>query len=264
MTNATRKTGKKLLLSIAGYDPSAGAGVLLDIAVFRGFGFFGAGILTALTAQNSRRVTGVRLPGGRFLLRQYEALVEDIEPSGIKVGMLGGCANLPALSRILVRHPGIPVVVDPIVRSSSGRWLLEKRAIPSFLTRIKGKISLLTPNLQEASILSGRRPRNPEEMKEAARRIADRIAAPCLVKGGHLAGPLADVLYDGRRFFMFRHKKQPLDVHGSGCFLSSSLLGYLVRGHPLAEACGRAVEFTQGALRRAVRLGRGRKVFFSF
>ena len=90
MESGMEKIGKKLLLSIAGYDPSAGAGVLLDVAVFRRFGFIGAGLLTAVTAQNSRRVTGVHCLGGRFLLQQYEAIVEDIAPSGIKVGMLGG------------------------------------------------------------------------------------------------------------------------------------------------------------------------------
>lgn len=264
MESGMEKIGKKLLLSIAGYDPSAGAGVLLDVAVFRRFGFIGAGLLTAVTAQNSRRVTGVHCLGGRFLLQQYEAIVEDIAPSGIKVGMLGGRGNIPALGRILSRHPDIPIVVDPVVRSSSGRWLLEKQALPSYLSRIKQKISLLTPNLDEASLLSGRRPRNPEEMKEAARRIADLVGAPCLVKGGHLARTVADVLYDGRQFYLFRHKKRPLDVHGSGCFLSSSLLGYLVRGRSLPEACSLAVEFTQAALRKSVRLGRGREIFFSF
>jgi len=264
MKSGKKKAGWKLLLSIAGYDPSAGAGVLLDVAVFRRFGYVGAGILTAVTSQNSRRVTGIHRVGGRFLLRQYEAIVEDMAPSGIKVGMLGGCGNLPALRRILSRHPGLPIVVDPVLRSSSGRWLLERRAIPSFLSRIKGKISLLTPNAQEASLLSGRRMGNSEAVKEAARRISDLIAAPCLVKGMHLAGAVADILYDGRLFYVFGHEKRPFDVHGSGCFLSSSLLSYLVQGKPLPEACDLAIEFTQAALRKSVRPGKGKKVFISF
>jgi hydroxymethylpyrimidine kinase/phosphomethylpyrimidine kinase len=252
------------LLSIAGYDPSSGAGVLLDVAVFRRFGFLGAGILTAVTAQNSRRVLDVRPLGARFLLRQYEALAEDVSPSGIKVGMLGGRGNIPAVGRILAQNPDIPVVVDPVLRSSSGRRLLEKDAVPAFLSRIKGRISVLTPNLQEASLISGRRVRNPEEMKAAARRISDLVSAPCLLKGGHLTGTAADILYDGQRFTLYPHEKLPLDVHGSGCFLSSSLLGYLVRGRPLAEACALASGFTLEAMRKSVRPGRGREVFFSF
>jgi len=255
---------KKALLAIAGYDPSSGAGVLLDIAVFRRFGFYGTGILTSITAQNSRRVTDIRCLDGRFLFKQHETLVQEISPAGIKVGMLGCRQNIPVLGRILAKYPEIPIVVDPVFRSSSGLWLLEKEAVPSYLSRLKGRISILTPNLAEAALISGLRPKNPEDMKEAALRIADRIAAPCLVKGGHLAQRITDVLYDGRRFYLFPRKKVQGDVHGTGCFLSSSLLSYLAMGKPLAEACALASEFTGEALRRAVRMGRGRKVLFSF
>jgi hydroxymethylpyrimidine/phosphomethylpyrimidine kinase len=259
-----RAPQKKVLLTIAGYDPSSGAGVLLDIAVFRRFGFPGTGILTSVTAQNSRRVTGIRCLGGRFLLNQYETLVQDISPAGIKVGMLGCRRNIPALGRILARHPDIPIVVDPVFRSSSGRWLLEKEAVPTFVSRIKGRITILTPNLAEAALISGLRLKNPEGMKEAARRIADRIAAPCLVKGGHLAHRITDVLYDGWQFYLFSHRRVPEGAHGSGCFLSASLLSYLAMGKPLAEACAKAADFTGAALLRAVHLGKGRKVLFLF
>jgi len=254
----------RVLLSIAGYDPSSGAGVLLDVAVFRRFGFLGTGILTAVTAQNSRRVTDVCCLGRRFLLSQYETLVRDVSPAGIKVGLLGCRGNIPALGRILARQADIPIVVDPVLRSSSGRWLLEKDAVPSYLARIKGRVSVLTPNLYEAGLISGLRLRDPEAMKEAARRIVDRIAAPCLVKGGHLARRVVDVLYDGRQFYLFPHKKVPADVHGTGCFLSSSLLSYLAMGKSLVEACALASEFTGAAIQKAVRLGKGRKIFFLF
>jgi len=260
MTTKDKGT-KKVLLSVAGYDPSSGAGVLLDVAVFRRFGFLCAGILTAVTAQNSRQVTDVRCLGRRFLLSQYEALKADVVFSGIKVGMLGCRRNLPALESILDQHPDIPRVVDPVLRSSAGRWLLEREAVPAFLAVIKGRVSVLTPNLSEAALISGRRLQNPEAMKEAARMIVDRIAAPCLVKGGHLAPQVVDVLFDGRQFYHFPHERVPGDVHGTGCFLSSSLLCYLVKGKPLPEACARATEFTGSALRDAVRFGKGRSVF---
>jgi hydroxymethylpyrimidine/phosphomethylpyrimidine kinase len=255
---------ERVLLSIAGYDPSSGAGVLLDVAVFRRLGFLGTGILTAVTAQNSRRVADVRCLGRRFLLNQYQTLIQDVSPSGIKVGMLGCRANIPALGRILAHHPDIPIVVDPVLRSTSGRWLLEKEAVPSYLSRIKGRISVLTPNLDEAALISGLRLTGPEAMKEAARRIVDLIAAPCLVKGGHLARKMEDILYDGRKFSRFPHEKVPGDVHGTGCFLSSSLLSYLVMGKPLDKACALASEFTWGAIRGAARLGKGREIFYLF
>lgn len=254
----------KVLVSIAGYDPSGGAGVLLDIAVFRRLGFPGAGLLTAVTAQNSRTVAAVRCLGGSFLYRQYETLVQDVGLAGIKVGMLGGPGNIAALGRILANHEGLPVVVDPVFRSSSGRWLLDKKAVPSYLDKIKGRITLLTPNLDEASLIFGRRLRKPVDMKEAARKIVDLVAAPCLIKGGHLAGKAEDVLYDGRRFFLFPHKRIAKDVHGTGCFLSSSLLCYLVMKKSLVEACSLASEFTQAAMKKAVHLGKGRAIFLEF
>jgi hydroxymethylpyrimidine/phosphomethylpyrimidine kinase len=178
--------------------------------------------------------------------------------------MMGCRSSTQALPRILARHAGIPVVADPVLRASSGRWLLEKEALPAYLAGIRGRVTVLTPNLSEAALISGLRPADPEGMKEAARRIVDRVAAPCLVKGGHLAGRLVDVLYDGRQHFIFPHRKVSKDVHGTGCFLSASLLSYLVMGHPLAEACALACEFTQAALGRAVPFGKGREMFFSF
>ena len=258
------QAGKSALFSIAGYDPSSGAGVLLDVAVFRRFGFLGSGILTAVTAQNSRQVMEVRCLGPRFLLNQYETLIGDIAPAGIKVGMVGCRGNIPALGHILARHADIPIVVDPVLKSSSGRWLLEKSALPAYLAQIKGRISVLTPNLHESALISGIRPRGPEAMKEAARRIVERIAAPCLVKGGHLARGVVDVLYDGRKFYQFPHAKIAGDVHGTGCFLSSSLLSFVVLGNSLVEACALASKFTHSALRRAVRLGQGRPIFFLY
>ena len=236
----------------------------MDVAVFHRFGFLGAGILTAVTAQSSRRISEVRCLGGKFVLSQYETLRQEISPTGIKVGMLGGRRNIPALVQILGRHPDIPIVVDPVFRSTSGRWLLERDAVPQYLSQIKGRMSILTPNLLEAALISGRRPRNPEEMKESARLIFDRIGTPCLVKGGHLARQIVDVFYDGFRFALFPHKKMPGDVHGTGCFLSASLLCYLAQGKSVLEAAGRACEFTQAAIRKAVPMGEGRKILAAF
>ena len=101
-------------------------------------------------------------------------------------------------------------------------------------------------------------------MKKAARTICNKVAAPCLLKGGHLTGSAIDVLYDGRQFFLFPHKKIPLDVHGTGCFLSSSLLCYLVQKKALPEACSLAIEFTQTAIKKAVTWGKGRATLLEF
>ncbi|MEW5900030.1 MAG: hydroxymethylpyrimidine/phosphomethylpyrimidine kinase [Acidobacteriota bacterium] len=251
----------KVLLSIAGYDPSSGAGVLLDIAVFHRLGFCGMGALTSVTIQNTTRVESFRTLPGRFILGQYKTLAKEVSFSGIKVGMLGSGKNIPALDLILKKHRDIPIVVDPVFRSSSGCWLLEREAVPSYVARLRDKISVLTPNLEESSIILGRRVQSLEEMKEAALRIGDLIDAACLVKGGHLKKKVSDVLYDGRRIQVIANPKIPKTVHGTGCFLSSSLLCFLAEGHSVAKACELAVGQTRQAIQRAVPSGKGGFIF---
>jgi hydroxymethylpyrimidine kinase/phosphomethylpyrimidine kinase len=251
----------KTLLSIAGYDPSSGAGVTLDLAVFRKIGFDGMGILTAATAQNTKRVVASYAPPSRFLFLQYQTLRREVSFSGVKTGMVGHRKNIPVISRILGEHRGVPIVVDPVLRASSGAWLLEKAAIPYYISHLKGKISVITPNLEEAGLISGRKVRNLEEMKEAASAITDIVAAPCLVKGGHLSKGAVDLLFDGRRYYVFEKGKLHRDVHGTGCFLSSSLLCFLVKGYLLAKACELASAFTHAAIKKAVKIGRGKPVF---
>lgn len=251
------------LLSIAGYDPSGGAGVLLDIAVFEELGFRGFGILTSVTAQNPGRVASVHHVPSPILTSQYETLAAAFDIAGFKVGMLGTAANLAAAARILAGNPHVPCVVDPVLRSSSRAILLERKAWPRFLPLVRRKASLITPNLDESSALAGFRVRTVEDMKEAARKIYRTSLVPCLVKGGHLAGGPVDVLFDGKGFWAFEHPRIRRDVHGTGCFLSSAILAFLARGQPLEEACARGIEGTSRAIRAAVPSGYGGKVMAS-
>lgn len=251
----------KILLSITGYDPSSGAGVLLDIAVFRHLGYRGMGVLTAVTAQNTQKVMEFRCLPAQFILSQYKTLAGEISFAGIKVGMVGCRKTLRVLGHILSDNKNIPVVVDPVFRSSSGTWLLEKEAIPSYISQIKGKISVLMPNLAEAALICGHSVRNLEEMKEAAKKISALAECPSYIKGGHLKKRAIDSLFDGRSFYVFEKEKISKDVHGSGCFLSSSLLGYLAKGHSLVKACELASELTHQAIRKAIRIGKGRYIF---
>ena len=250
----------KTLLSIAGYDPSSGAGAVLDLAIFRKVGFAGMGILTAATAQNTKKVVSYYAPPSKFLFLQYQTLRREVSFAGVKIGMVGHRKNIPVISRILDENRAVPIVVDPVFRASSGAWLLEKAAIPYYISHLREKISVLTPNLEEAGLISGRKVRNPEEMKEAASRIADLVAAPCLVKGGHVSKGAVDLLFDGHRYYVFEKGKINKDVHGTGCFLSSSLLCFLVKGHPLAKACELASAFTHAAIKKAVKIGRGKPI----
>ena len=248
------------LLTIAGYDPSGGAGALLDLAVFESFGFRGLGVLTSVTAQNPARVAAVHHLPARILTGQYGALAGAFDFAGIKVGMLGTAANLAAAARILAGNPAVPRVVDPVLRSSSGALLLEKKAWPRILPLLRGRASLLTPNLDEASALSGFRVRTVEDMQAAARSIQRTCLVPCLVKGGHLEGRPVDILFDGRTIRAFDHPRMRRDVHGTGCFLSSCILVFLARRRPLEEACARGIEWTSRALRAAAPAPEGRRL----
>ncbi len=251
---------KAALLSIAGYDPTAGAGVLLDTAVFRRFGYQGMGIITSVTVQNTlgvRSFTCLRNPSIRA---QYRALAEDIALAGLKVGMLGCRENIPPLARILREQRLVPRVIDPVLRSSSGRWLLEKKAVPDLLSKLRGLLTVWTPNMDEAGWLSGVPSGSLGAMREAAVRIAGQAGAPVVVKGGHLTKSAVNVLYDGASFQYFGKPKLSGEVHGTGCFFSAALLAQLASGATLVEAVGAATEITHSAIREAVRVGRGRRV----
>ena len=252
---------KKHLLTIAGFDPSGGAGALLDIRVFESLGFRGCAVLTALTAQNPAKLKKILPLSGSFLGRQYEMLSETFRFSGIKVGMTGSGEALAAALRILSKQDRIPRVIDPVLHSSSGVRLLEARAARRLLEMAEAKASLITPNLKEASFLSGRTVRTPEEMEAAAVRIFEMCGIPCLVKGGHLKGEATDILFDGNQAVRYRHPRKKKDVHGTGCFLSAAILSHLASGAPLKKACSRGINFTARAITKAVRAAKGRYVF---
>jgi hydroxymethylpyrimidine/phosphomethylpyrimidine kinase len=251
---------KKVLLSMAGYDPTSGAGILLDVRTFTKMGFHGIGIVTALTAQNTERVKNTFFPPTDFLEEQYHELKADMEVSGIKVGMLGSRDNIEVIAQILSENPGIPVVVDPVIKSSSGHQLLDKADLSAYIETIGPKANLLTPNIHEATLLSGMEIKDITDMKKAAEWIFQTTLAPCLLKGGHLKDQPTDVLFEGELFTLFANERIEKAVHGTGCFLSSSVLGYLVLGHPIQDACKLAIEDTADAIKKAVSIGRGQHI----
>ncbi len=231
---------KKVLLTVAGFDPSSGAGATLDLKVFSYFGFYGLAILTSVTVQNSYKVYEFLSLPANLVRKKYQKLKIDFKISGLKIGMLGRASIIPVVEEIVSENRHLPIVVDPVLRSSSGRWLLERNRIFEYLKAIKGKIKLITPNLIEASLITGQKIRTLPDMKDSARKIAEITGAACLIKGGHLLEEAADVLYDGFRFSLIRKKKLPIEVHGTGCFLSSAILCFLVEGYPLPLACRKA------------------------
>ncbi len=252
---------KKVLLSVAGFDPTAGAGVALDLKVFQSLGYQGMGIVTCLTVQNTLGVKNIHCPPARLLWDQYHFLRNDVDFSGIKVGLVGCAKNIPSIVRILNENPDLPVIIDPVFKSSGGEWIFGKKSIPLYMQKIRGKASLLTPNLEEAEFISGINIEAVSDAQKAAQVIFKQTKTPCLVKGGHLRKENIDILYDGSKFHTFENRKLKKKIHGTGCFLSSALLCYMVKGFPLDQACSLAVQITHKAMTEAIRTGSGQALF---
>ena len=252
----------KNLVSIAGYDPSAGAGVRLDIAVFEGLGHRGYGVLTAVTAQNAGRVDRVMPVTPRAVEGQFARLAEAVEISGIKAGMLATAANLSVVAGILAGRPGLPRVVDPVFRSTSGTLLLQRSAWPRYLPALRGKADLITPNLDETGILAQGRVTTVAGMKDAAGKIAGAGGMACLVKGGHLEKKAVDVLCDGRgsRSSTIRGSTSGASTERAVICPRPSSPSWPKVG-PWRRPADLAIERIGAAIRDAVPAGGGRRVF---
>ncbi len=249
-----------VLLTLAGYDPTAGAGVTMDLKVFAAHGYWGMGLCTAMTVQNTKGVKSLSCLSPDLVRDQYRTLKEDTKFAGIKIGMLGGRAHISTVAHILERESDRPIVVDPVLRSSSGAWLLEKEALPEYMRVLTHKIRLLTPNLDEAAVIAGMTVDSPDRIRAAAVKIARDYGFPCCITGGHLPDRAVDLLFDGRTFHVFEKEKLTERVHGTGCFFSSTALCLLAHGLSLPEACRQAGERTLLAIRKSVAVGEGQRL----
>jgi hydroxymethylpyrimidine/phosphomethylpyrimidine kinase len=245
-------------LSIAGSDSGGGAGIQADLKTFSALGVFGMTAITAVTAQNTREVTGiVELPPW-MVARQIDAVVSDIGVDAAKTGMLSSAAIIEAVEE-RIRHYRIErLVVDPVMIAKSGAALLRPEAVEALRRLILPLALVATPNLPEAESLCGRPIRSVEEMDEAARQIAAFGPRCVVVKGGHLEGPAVDVVYDGRRI---EHLGTPRiatrHTHGTGCVFSAAVAAGLARGMEPAAAVRAAKTFITGAIEHALPLGGG-------
>jgi len=164
------------------------------------------------------------------------------------------------VARILASHPRIPRVLDPVFKSSSGSWLVEEEAIPEYVNEMRGKATLLTPNLKEASMIAGIEVNKPKDMKKAGEIIFEKMQIPCLIKGGHLGNEISDIFFDGKKHHVFDRHRLPKKVHGTGCFLSASLLAYIVKGLAVERAVSQAIELTHRAIETSVQVGQGQHI----
>jgi len=244
------------ILTIAGSDPSGGAGIQADLKTIAANGGYGLSVITALTTQNSQGVQSIFEVPSSVIESQFKALLEDFHIDVIKIGMLHSIESIMIVSELL-EMCDISVVLDPILSSSHGDELLQKEAIDALQTHLFPKVHLLTPNIPEAQILTGKEIKSVADMKAACKEIwAENI----LLKGGHLEGNiLEDVLYTDGEFHTFKHRKiQSNNTHGTGCTLSSAIATHLAQKKPLVEAVEAGIAYVKKAIIESYPTGKGR------
>ena len=248
-------------LTIAGFDPSGGAGVIADVKTFTAFGCFATAAITSLTFQNTTGVFGATHVTAADVRAQVLPVVEDFHVAGVKTGMLPTREVISEVARLL-RETHLResyAIVDPVVRSTSGFDLIDDDALAALRSELLPLARLSTPNIPEAERLTGLRIETEEEMRRAARMLREMGARAVLVKGGHLdAREAVDLLDDAGEVRLFRAPRIQTDAtHGTGCTLAAAIAACLARGMSLPDAVGAAKRFVTEAIRRSPQLGRG-------
>lgn len=271
------KTEKPLpiVLSIAGYDPSSGAGITADIKTMAAHGCYGVTCITSLTVQSTQGVKRVEAVGGRFVTDTLQELVSDFSIAAVKIGMLGSAEVARAVAAFLKRSPMRNVVLDPVMRSSSGTELLESEGVKVLRDHVLLLADVITPNIDEAAALTGLVIHNVEDMQAAAARLHAMGARNVVVTGGHLDPP-ADLLSLGprseaprseatgreaseRQVHIFKQDKIiTRSTHGTGCAFSAALACNLALGKDLIEATNHAKQYVTSALKNAIAIGSGK------
>ncbi len=257
-TNHVVSPPEPVILAIAGFDPSGGAGIAADLKTFAAHNCYGVAAITALTVQNTQSVSAVYPIETSKLRESIEALFEDGRIAAIKVGMLGDRANAELVKRVLQQKNPIPSVIDPVLRSANGHDLLDPGGVQVLRDGLMGLATLITPNAEEAAALTGLKVENVEDMKLAARKLVEMGARSVVVTGGHLDKAI-DVYYDGAGFETFTGDKlKPDNTHGTGCTFSSAIVSNLALGRQLPDAIVLAKVYVTEAIRKAFSTGPGR------
>ena len=244
-------------LTIAGSDPSGGAGIQADLKTFHQFGVYGQAAITLITVQNTQRVSRVEVLKPELIVQQIEAVLEDLPPQAAKTGALGALSVVEAVSEIAGGFR-FPLVVDPVTISKHGARLATSDAENALKQRLFPKAALVTPNVHEAESLAGVKIESVHDMAKAAKCLLDFGCRAVLIKGGHLRGEPIDFLHDATGSELLRGTRvQTRHTHGTGCTYSAAITACLALGEPLRHAVYRAKNFIQAAIETAPALGRG-------
>lgn len=257
-TNGHSHSAPPILLTIAGFDPSCGAGTAADLKTFAAHGCYGIAAITSLTVQNTQGVETVHNTPSAELRAQLEALAKDCDIAAVKIGMLGNRGNAVVVAEFLDAHKFAHVVLDPVMKSSSGAELLDAGGINFVAAELLKRASVITPNVPEAEVLTGLTIKDVADMEAAARKIVEMGARAVIVKGGHMERAV-DVLFDGAEMVTLAGEKTNEDnLHGTGCTFASALTAQLAAGRGLLEAATLSKAYVTKAIENGYPIGKGR------
>jgi hydroxymethylpyrimidine/phosphomethylpyrimidine kinase len=251
-------TGIKRVLTIAGSDSGGGAGIQADLKTMTVLGAYGMSVVTAVTAQNTQGVQDIHVLPPEFVGRQFDAVASDIGIDALKTGMLADPEIVRVVAAKIRVHQITKTVFDPVLEAKGGVSLMSKNGAEIFISELFPLALVVTPNIPEAEILTGRKISSLADMKKAAEAMHRSGAKNVVVKGGHAEGDPVDLLFDGENFFEFRSRRlNTTDTHGTGCTFSSAIAVGLADALTVPDAVERAKRFVFFAIESALRIGKG-------
>lgn len=249
----------KTALTIAGSDSSGGAGIQADIKTMTAHGVYAMSALTALTAQNTTGVADIMDVDAEFLGKQLDCIFTDIYPDAIKTGMIFSSEQVSMIAYKLKEYEAKNIVIDPVMVATSGSTLTRQEAVEAMKKELLPLATVITPNIQEAQVLSGMEIKNENDMITAARFLYEEYGCAVLCKGGHMQEHANDLLYaNGNAHWFYGERINNDNTHGTGCTLSSAIAANLAKGKTLIEAIDLAKQYLSGALRAGLNLGKGK------
>jgi len=246
----------KNILTIAGFDPSSGAGIIRDVDTFFSLGIHGLSAPTCTVIQGPKGVSRVYRTQTKQFKEMVDLLREELPIHGVKTGVV---CDAPYIKEIadLVKEKGIPLVIDPVMTAKNGITLLSERGIKALVNLLFPLATVITPNVPEASQLCGKQIKTTEDMAEAARLIIQKGPRAVIIKGGHLKGDPIDIFYDGSKFVRWKKKRINRVVHGTGCSFSALIISFLVIGYSLKEAFFTSEGLMETMLKESYRIDKG-------
>jgi hydroxymethylpyrimidine/phosphomethylpyrimidine kinase len=246
------------VLTIAGSDSGAGAGIQADLKTFAALGVYGTSVITAITAQNTVKVSKIFELSADLVAAQIDAVMEDIGAQAVKTGMLANAAIIEVTAAKIRQYDLKTLVVDPVMVAKSGDLLLRKDAIQALRSRLIPLAKVVTPNLPEAEALTEMKLTRAREIEEGARRIIAMGAQSVVIKGGHRRGPAVDLFFDGKKVRELRSPRiRTRHTHGTGCTFSAAIAAYLARGEEIEVAVALAKKYITRAIRHGFAVGSG-------